>query len=916
MSDFSFILPTEITDAILQSTDVPEAEYDAWVGGTGVFAALGQTSRNWFGMAAAPNGDIYVCVHDGDIYKQTAGAGDFAALSQTSRFWAGMAAAPNGDIYACVYNGDIYKQTNGTGDFIALSQTSRNWRGMAAAPNGDIYACVYNGDIYKQTNGTGDFVALSQTSRGWRGMTADTDGNVYASVFAGDIYKQTGGAGNFVALSQTNRIWDSMAAAPDGDIYACVYGGDIYKSAYVPVYSQEDQVIKNHVIYESLTNNNKNNDPETDTTNWLEVGPTNRWACYDGTIGNQSTQAESMLYILAPGAVDAIALLNLESSSVEIDVIDNNDNLVTNGTAWTGATGTTQPTGWDKVGTPADYLIDSGMIKITTDAANEGCSQTIAVSAATEYQLLGKYKNTADDIAQIAILSFRSATGSVTQANMKLSAVDGTAFVDFSTANILTDYVPDRSKLTITDSAGKKLIGYIKAQGAGETYGSELVTNGDMETAAPNGDVYACVYGGDIYKQAGGTGDFVALGQTSRNWRGMAAASNGWAAGEATLSQVSDERDGGSGSYAMEVTQTGTLSGVAAQYSGPMGMSLGALYSLSGYVKNLDATSAQLSMYGSVGGYFPLLATTGTSWAYVSGTFTMQEALSLYCRVVNASPGGKKGRFDDVSLTQVFTPSTTGVTITSTPDGSTFNWATKEAGFNYNDASGYSYEIEYTFIDSHPYEIEYTSDILATTDLASSTVESVFSHVFTTPAGCTSVRISLMGKASGDIVWFDDVILAPTEYSETVTTGASKTDLVKLDLPKHANALLTVKITNTGGTAKVGEIIVGEKTIIGLVEYAPGFGIKSWSTKSVDTYGKITIVERGYSKWVKAPIRIAAADMDEVARVLSIYKDTPIIWVVNQNYTSMIVYGFYSDFAVVWPHLDYFLCNIELEGLT
>jgi hypothetical protein len=259
---------------------------------------------------------------------------------------------------------------------------------------------------------------------------------------------------------------------------------------------------------------------------------------------------------------------------------------------------------------------------------------------------------------------------------------------------------------------------------------------------------------------------------------------------------------------------------------------------------------------------------------------------------------------DNVTIKQVLTPSATGVTITSTADGSTYNWASKEEGFNYNDDSGYSYEIEYT------------SDILATTDLASSTVESVFSHVFTTPAGCTSVRISLMGKASGDIVWFDDVILAPTEYSETVTTGASKTDLVKLDLPKHANALLTVKITNTGGTAKVGEIIVGEKTIIGLVEYAPGFGIKSWSTKSVDTYGKITIVERGYSKWVKAPIRIAAADMDEVARVLSIYKDTPIIWVVNQNYTSMIVYGFYSDFAVVWPHLDYFLCNIELEGLT
>ncbi len=52
---------------------------------------------------------------------------------------------------------------------------------------------------------------------------------------------------------------------------------------------------------------------------------------------------------------------------------------------------------------------------------------------------------------------------------------------------------------------------------------------------APNGDVYACVGGGmsnnnttgDIYKQTGGVGNFVALGQSSRSWAGMCAAPNG-----------------------------------------------------------------------------------------------------------------------------------------------------------------------------------------------------------------------------------------------------------------------------------------------------------------------------------------------------------------------------------------------------
>ena len=63
-------------------------------------------------------------------------------------------------------------------------------------------------------------------------------------------------------------------------------------------------------------------------------------------------------------------------------------------------------------------------------------------------------------------------SGSVTRTNMKISAIDGTAFVDFSAADVLTNYLG--GKLIITDSAGKKLIGYIKAAGSGETLSDEL----------------------------------------------------------------------------------------------------------------------------------------------------------------------------------------------------------------------------------------------------------------------------------------------------------------------------------------------------------------------------------------------------------------------------------------------------------
>ena len=72
------------------------------------------------------------------------------------------------------------------------------------------------------------------------------------------------------------------------------------------------------------------------------------------------------------------------------------------------------------------------------------------------------------------------ASGSVSLANSKLSLSNGTAFVDFSAADVLTDYIGKR--IVITDSAGKKAVGYIKAAGTGETLGDELATNGGFDS--------------------------------------------------------------------------------------------------------------------------------------------------------------------------------------------------------------------------------------------------------------------------------------------------------------------------------------------------------------------------------------------------------------------------------------------------
>ena len=240
------------------------------------------------------------------------------------------------------------------------------------------------------------------------------------------------------------------------------------------------------------------------------------------------------------------------------------------------------------------------------------------------------------------------ASGSVTRANTKISAVDGTAFVDFSTAGVLTNYAP-KSKLTLTDSAGKKLVGYIKAAGTGETLGSELVTNGDMENGDPPSD---------------------------------------WTAdGDTVLSSVTDSRPDSAGTKSINI-EAGGLVGQAVQY---ITLSTNALVKATAWRKNIDGAGAGMYIFNIISA---LSYSSSTSWNEQTLYVTKTTANNVAIRHPAGPTAGKHVRFDDISVKQVLTPSTTGVTITSTADGTTYNWASKEAGFNYNDASGYSYTIE------------------------------------------------------------------------------------------------------------------------------------------------------------------------------------------------------------------------------
>lgn len=61
--------------------------------------------------------------------------------------------------------------------------------------------------------------------------------------------------------------------------------------------------------------------PESDTTNWIDTGYTNRWQQFDRKVGTKtSASAGNLTTVIKPGSVEGLALLDLQGTSVDVSV--------------------------------------------------------------------------------------------------------------------------------------------------------------------------------------------------------------------------------------------------------------------------------------------------------------------------------------------------------------------------------------------------------------------------------------------------------------------------------------------------------------------------------------------------------------------------------------------------------------------
>lgn len=89
-------------------------------------------------------------------------------------------------------------------------------------------------------------------------------------------------------------------------------------------YSVGNRVIRTTTqrVYQRIIAGTTATAPESDSTNWLDLQPTNTWAMFDGEISTQTTATSALTTVIKPGYVNSLGLFGLVGTTLSVTVRD------------------------------------------------------------------------------------------------------------------------------------------------------------------------------------------------------------------------------------------------------------------------------------------------------------------------------------------------------------------------------------------------------------------------------------------------------------------------------------------------------------------------------------------------------------------------------------------------------------------
>lgn len=185
----------------------------------------------------------------------------------------------------------------------------------------------------------------------------------------------------------------------------------------------------------------------------------------------------------------------------------------------------------------------------------------------------------------------------------------------------------------------------------------------------------------------------------------------------------------------------------------------------------------------------------------------------------------------------------------------------------------------------------------------------------------TSVTVQLLDAPSGNVVYSKTVdlnlTLIPDWYAYFFEPYDVLDTAVLTDIPPYGNCVLNISISNDSSPCAIGACLYGNFTDIGDIQYGASFGIRDYSIKETDEFGNTIFVKRAYSKRMEPSVLVRNNRIRYLTKILNEIRATPTVWIghEDEDYTPLVMFGYYRDYNVDISYPANSLIRFEIEGL-
>jgi hypothetical protein len=146
------------------------------------------------------------------------------------------------------------------------------------------------------------------------------------------------------------------------------------------------------------------------------------------------------------------------------------------------------------------------------------------------------------------------------------------------------------------------------------------------------------------------------------------------------------------------------------------------------------------------------------------------------------------------------------------------------------------------------------------------------------------------------------------------------TEFAFIDIPPYGDAEITVTISNPGGIAACGQLVVGSVRPIGLGTIAPGSGFNGYDFSFVeqDEFGNLTTIRRAATRVSQFEILVDNETLSGIDTLLrGLRGGTPAVWIGDDNPNKAALnYGFYLGYADRYLNNRESILTIQVQGIA